>query len=195
MNVQQPWNAVFLVGFLVYIGTRHFYANKVRGEKSAVRRIDGMEKGLMGFVMLGSLVAPNLYLFTPWFGFADYTLPAYVPWVGVVAMVVALWLFRRSHVDLGRQWSISLEVREEHRLITNGVYRTIRHPMYLSIWIWSLAQGFLLENWLAGWAAAVTFLPMYLLRTPREEALMLETFGDEYRDYMRRSGRIFPRIG
>jgi protein-S-isoprenylcysteine O-methyltransferase Ste14 len=195
VDLKHPWNIVFLAGFIVYVAIRHSYAARVRNVETKVRRIDGLEMGLMAAVMLGSLLLPVLYLFTPLLRFADYRLPTFSPWVGVLMMVFALWLFRRSHVDLGRQWSISLEVREDHRLITNGVYRTIRHPMYLSIWILSLAQGLMLENWLAGWAALVAFASMYFLRTPREEALMLETFGDEYRAYTNRSGRIFPRIG
>jgi protein-S-isoprenylcysteine O-methyltransferase Ste14 len=110
-------------------------------------------------------------------------------------MVAALWLFWRSHADLGRNWSVSLELRKDHQLIRHGVYRSIRHPMYASIWLFSLAQGMLLENWLAGWSAVVTFAPLYFLRTPREERMMSEVFGGEYDDYMARTGRLFPRIG
>ena len=87
----------------------------------------------------------------------------------------------------------ALEIRKGHQLVTHGVYRSIRHPMYASIWIWCLAQGLLLENWLAGWYALFGFALMYFLRTPREEQLMCQTFGQEYRDYMRRTGRLFPR--
>ncbi len=64
--------------------------------------------------------------------------------------------------------------------------------MYLAIWLWSLAQALMLENWLAGYGALVSFVPIYFIRTPREEALMLETFGEEYRAYMERTGRILP---
>ena len=192
VDLQHPWNIVFLAGFVVYIGIRNVFAGRLKTEKSVVRRIDGLEKGLLAVVTLGSLLLPVLYLFTPLLRFADYRLPAFVPWAGAAVMLVALLLFWRSHADLGRQWSISLEVREDHRLITDGVYRSIRHPMYLAIWLWSLAQGLMLENWLAGWSALVTFAPMYIIRTPREEALMLETFGDEYHEYMNRSGRILP---
>lgn len=64
--------------------------------------------------------------------------------------------------------------------------------MYLAIWLWSLAQALLLENWLAGCGALLSFAPLYFIRTPREEALMCETFGDEYRSYMERTGRILP---
>ena len=192
VDLQHPWNIVFLAGFVVYIGIRHVYGSRLKSEKSVVRRIDGLEKGLLAVVALGSLLFPVLYLFTPVLRFADYRLPAFVPWAGVAVMLVALWLFRRSHADLGRQWSISLEVREDHRLITHGVYRSIRHPMYLAIWLWSLAQALLLENWLAGYGALLSFAPMYFIRTPREEALMCETFGEEYRAYMQRTGRILP---
>ena len=72
-------------------------------------------------------------------------------------MLLSLWLFWRSHADLGKNWSVSLEVRQGHQLIKHGVYRSIRHPMYASIWLWCLAQGLLLENWLAGWYALVAF--------------------------------------
>lgn len=192
VDLQHPWNIVFLAGFVVYIGIRQVFGGRLKAEKSVVRRIDGLEKGLLAVVALGSLLFPVLYLFTPLLRFANYRLPAFVPWAGAAVMLVALWLFQRSHADLGRQWSISLEVREDHRLITHGVYRSIRHPMYLAIWLWSLAQALLLENWLAGCGALLSFAPLYFIRTPREEALMLETFGDEYRAYMQRTGRILP---
>jgi len=192
VDLQHPWNIVFLAGFVVYIGIRQVFGGRLKAEKSVVRRIDGLEKGLLAVVALGSLLFPVLYLFTPLLRFADYRLPVFVPWAGAAVMLVALWLFRRSHADLGRQWSISLEVREDHQLITHGVYRSIRHPMYLAIWLWSLAQALLLENWLAGYGALLSFAPMYFIRTPREEALMCETFGEEYRAYMQRTGRILP---
>lgn len=67
--------------------------------------------------------------------------------------------------------------------------------MLLALWLFSLAQALLLANWLAGCAALVTFAPMYFLRTPREERMMCEIFGQEYRDYMARTGRLWPRIG
>jgi len=78
-------------------------------------------------------------------------------------------------------------------MISHGVYGFIRHPMYASIGLWSLGQGLVLENWLAGWCALAAFSLMYLIRTPREEPMMCESFGEQYRDYMKRTGRLFPR--
>jgi protein-S-isoprenylcysteine O-methyltransferase Ste14 len=107
-------------------------------------------------------------------------------------MAVAVWVFWRSHVDLGRNWSPSLQLREGHTLVTQGMYRSIRHPMYTSQCLWSIAQTLLLQNWVAGWAGLVLFLPLYLLRVPREEQMMLAQFGEAYRTYMERTGRVVP---
>jgi protein-S-isoprenylcysteine O-methyltransferase Ste14 len=66
--------------------------------------------------------------------------------------------------------------------------------MYAAIFLFGLAQGLLLQNWLAGWSGILTFSVMYFIRVPHEERMMCEFFGDTYRDYMRQSGRVFPRI-
>lgn len=191
----QPWNVVFFAGFLVYLGIRAKFARQVKSNELTVRRVDVLEKVLMVFTIAGSTLPVVLYLFSSWLGFADYRLPAWAPWCGVVVMLVALWLFWRSHADLGLNWSVTLEIRKEHQLIKEGIYRSIRHPMYAAIWLFSLAQALLLANWLAGCAALVAFAPMYFLRTPREEHMMCEVFGQEYRDYMVQTGRLWPRLG
>jgi protein-S-isoprenylcysteine O-methyltransferase Ste14 len=193
MNVLQPWNRVFVVGLIVSTWIRHVFAKRTGSQKKAVSQIDGLEKLLLVAVVLSVYLLPILYLFTSLLSFADYRFPVYVPWIGAALILASLWLFWRSHADLGQNWSVSLEVREGHQLVTRGVYRAVRHPMYGSIWLWALAQTMLLENWLAGSSVLVAFGAMYFIRTPREEKLMREKFGDDYREYMRRNGRLFPR--
>jgi protein-S-isoprenylcysteine O-methyltransferase Ste14 len=156
--------------------------------------MDARERILLPFVGLGSLLLPILYLFTPWLTFADYRLPILALWCGTAILGFALWLFWRSHADLGQNWSRTLELRHGHQLVQHGVYRLVRHPMYASILLWDLAQGLLLQNWLAGWSALVAFAVLYSVRAPREEHMMCEFFGQEYRDYMRRTGRLFLRL-
>ncbi len=194
MNILQPWNIVFLVGFVIYFWIRHVFIERTKSEKKAVSRFDGLEKILLIAMIPPIILLPFIYLFTPVIAFADYRLPALVPWFGTATMVTSLCLFWRSHADLGQNWSVSLELREGHQLVTHGVYRFIRHPMYASIWLWGIAQGMLLQNWFAGWSVLPWFAAVYFLRTPREEQLMCESFGEEYREYMRRTGRLFPRI-
>lgn len=190
----QPWNIVFLIGFIAYVVIRGIYGSRVKNNEKAVSRADGLDRAVMVIVFMGCLLLPVVYLFTPWLAFADYHLPSFVPWFGAAVMVVALWLFWRSHADLGHNWSVTLELRKGHQLVKHGVYRSIRHPMYASILLFGLGQGLLLQNWLAGWSAFLTFALMYFVRTPREEHMMCEFFGQEYRDYMRRTGRVFPLI-
>lgn len=147
----------------------------------------------MSIPSLGMLVLPLIYTFTPWLRFADYHLPAVWIWLGIVIYLAGQWLIFRSHVDLGQNWSATLEIRQGHSLVTQGVYRTIRHPMYAGHWLWGVAQSLLLQNWLVGFSMLVCLLPMYLIRTPREEQMMLDEFGAEYREYMKHTGRIIPR--
>ena len=134
-----------------------------------------------------------LKIFTPWLDFADYTLPVWAAWLGVILLLAAVLLFWRSHVDLGRNWSPTVQLREGHALVTEGVYRYIRHPMYASQWLWVIAQAMLLHNWIAGLGGIVCFTPFYFMRVAPEEQMMLEQFGKEYRAYMQHTGRILPR--
>jgi protein-S-isoprenylcysteine O-methyltransferase Ste14 len=189
----QPWNLVFFIGFIIYVGIRAVFERRARGNEKAVTQADWRDRTLIGIMVVGGLLLPAIYLFTPWLAFADYRLPAFVPWCGAGVTVIALSLFWRSHADLGQNWSVTLELRKGHELVKDGIYAWIRHPMYAAIWLFGLGQGLLLENWLAGWSAAVAFAPMYFVRVPREEGMMCELFGQEYRDYMRQTGRLFPR--
>ncbi len=106
----------------------------------------------------------------------------------------ALWLLWKAHDDLGHSFSPSVQLKKEHALVTLGVFRLIRHPIYAAHGIWGIAQALLLQNWIAGLSMLVFFLPLYLARVPREEQMMLERFGEEYREYMNKTGRVLPKF-
>ena len=194
MAILQPWNIVFAIGFIVYVAVRGRFAARTKSNKSMDRRVGLQEKILLPFVICTSLPFPLIYLLTPLFSFADYELPVWAHSSGAVLMIFGLWIFWRSHVDLGLNWSPTLETREGHEIVKHGVYRRIRHPMYSGIFLFSIAQGLLLNNWLAGWGVVLAFSIMYVLRTPQEEAMMVDQFGNDYTDYMTETGRLFPRI-
>jgi protein-S-isoprenylcysteine O-methyltransferase Ste14 len=175
-------------------GLRFPFARQLRHKKPVAQYISRIERLLMALTILGFMVAPLVYLATNILGFADYPRADWVGWLGIAVAVMTVWLFWRSHVDLGRQWSPTLEVFETHAVVTHGVYRRMRHPMYAAVWLWAISQAFLLPNWIAGPAALTAFAPMYLLRVPREERMMVEHFGDAYAHYAARTGRIFPRL-
>jgi len=113
---------------------------------------------------------------------------------GGLCLVLGLWLFYRSHADLGANWSITLAVREEHQLITHGVYRWVRHPMYLALLIYSTGQALVLPNWLAGPSYGVAMVLLVAFRVGPEERMMLEEFGEEYEAYMVRTRRLVPGV-
>jgi len=195
MNLVRHWaNLVFVCGFVCYVIIRHVFEKRAKVKKSISSRSGLLEKLLIATLSLGIFFLPVLYLFTGILAFADYRANNYVQWCGGVVMLLSLWLFWRSHVDLGPNFSMTLEIKEDHELVTNGVYRYVRHPMYASIWLWAAAQAMLLQNWVAGLAALITFAPMYFARIPREEAMMADTFQEEYNEYKSHTGRVFPRF-
>jgi protein-S-isoprenylcysteine O-methyltransferase Ste14 len=192
------FKAIFLVGLLVGSVTRTHYGRQYRQDTVSNQRTEG---GLTLFFMWLWGVAQILglvYVFSNWLNFANCHLPRCLRWLagvtGTIVFGAANWLLWRSHADLANNWSPRLEVSEDHTLVTNGVFRYIRHPMYAAHWLWAVAQALLLPNWIAGLAGLVAIIPLYFRRVPQEEQLMLEQFGDEYQEYMTRTGRIVPRI-
>ena len=157
-----------------------------------------MFKGRDGiFFILGSFgmfIIPLAYVFSTKLDFADYYLPAYTGWLGAPLFAFALWFLWRSHADLGKNFSPVSEIKEGQTLVTGGVYSKIRHPMYSAHFLWAIAQVLLLHNYIAGTSFLVTFFPFYFHRVGREEEMMAEEFGDEYREYMKSTGRIIPKI-
>jgi len=139
-------------------------------------------------------LVPGIYVLTGEPKFAEYHFLPALAWTGAVTFALSLWLFYRTHKELGRNWSVTLEIRERHTLVTSGVYRRVRHPMYSAFWLWALAQALLLPNWIAGPSGLVGFGILFFLRVHQEEKLMIETFGEDYRRYMARTSRILPGI-
>jgi protein-S-isoprenylcysteine O-methyltransferase Ste14 len=154
--------------------------------------MDGREKALLAISFTGLGVLPFLYIATGLPAALDQPFSAPRAIAGLVLFGGALALFYATHKALGRNWSVTLRVREEHALITAGVYRFVRHPMYTAFWMWALAQALTLQNWAVGPAGIIGFGTLYAFRVAREEALMRETFGAAWDDYAARTPRLVP---
>lgn len=185
---------VWLAAFISIFAIRTPYALRNRADVIVDSRNDRTEQALLAAVAMTGVVLPLVHLATPLFAFADYGLPNWATLVGAVLQIPVLRLFWRSHADLGRNWSPGLEVRESHALITYGVYARIRHPMYAALWLWALSQPLLLHNWIAGVLSIPAFVAMYMVRTPREEAMMRDHFGEAWIAYAARTGRLLPKL-
>ena len=186
--------AIYFVAIVIEMVIRAPLNQKRRKEKISERRYTRQEKILLALLSLGMFFVPIIYAATGWLDFANYTLPAWAGWLGVILIAGALFVFWRAHADLGLNWSPTLEIREHHELVTRGIYGLVRHPMYASQWLWVLAQPLLLQNWIAGFIDLLIFVPFYYLRVKTEEQLMQQQFGDQYRSYMKKVGAVFPRL-
>ncbi|HEX4407292.1 MAG TPA: protein-S-isoprenylcysteine O-methyltransferase [Xanthobacteraceae bacterium] len=154
----------------------------------------GREFVLLGASFCGLAVVPAIYAVTHFLRFADYPFVPALSYLGIAVDCACLWLFYRTHRDLGQNWSVSLDLRERHTLVTTGIYALVRHPMYSGFWLMALGQALLLPNWIAGLAGLIGFGILFFGRVGREEDMMIGAFGDEYRAYMQRTKRVIPRL-
>lgn len=185
---------LYWVAIFVEIGIRAPWQKTWKAAPKTDRRVSPTERGLLFLFFVSGGILPLIYSLTRWLDFANYSLPTWAGWLGVLLLAGALLIFARAHLDLKSNWSPTLEIRQDHTLVTNGIYRYIRHPMYASQWVWVIAQSLLLQNWLAGPSALLTFIPFYLLRVRAEEKMMLDTFGDQYREYAKKTGGVIPKF-
>jgi protein-S-isoprenylcysteine O-methyltransferase Ste14 len=170
------------------------HARRARRTPVTGSAYDVKEVALLLVSLSGLGIIPVIYVATGFPAFAERPFLPALAWIGALLAAVSLAMFHLTHRALGRNWSISLEVREGHRLVTDGVYRHMRHPMYTAFWLWAVAQALLLPNWVAGCSGLVGFGLLYMLRVGKEERLMLATFGESYRVYMARTARLIPWV-
>lgn len=149
---------------------------------------------LMWGVFISMVVLPLLRLMTPLVDRFDYFLPTPLAVFGVAISLLGVWFFYRSHAELGKQWSATLQIGDDHKLVTTGIYAKIRHPMYTALWLIALGQPLLFQNWVAGPPIVLFWAMLYWTRLPKEEAMMVETFGADYQEYRKRVGALWPRL-
>ncbi len=183
---------IWFAGLIGWYVIRLPFARKAKKIGVSKSLFDWRESMLLAFASLSLFVTPALYTLTGFPASLDRPFIPAIAWLGLVPLCASLWLFRRSHVELGRNWSISLEVREHHTLVKTGVYRLIRHPMYSSFFLLGLSQMLLLPNWLAGASGLIGVALLFVFRVRREEHMMIQTIGDEYRSYMAGTKRLIP---
>ena len=114
--------------------------------------------------------------------YTQLNIPVWLRWCGAVLLLIAVILFYLVHSSLGRSWSGFIGLLEDHKLVKYGPYKYIRHPMYTSVLLLDISIFLLTTSWLL----TLTFLLVFLVvasRIPKEQEIMLDQFGDEYREY------------
>lgn len=184
---------LYLVSFLVFLIIRKYYTAKYKKVEIVKNKKKAIDIVLLSFSGMGMLI-PLVYVFSPVFDFANYDRPFWLTIIGVMVLIVANILLWFSHHNLGSNWTPTLAIKKEHKLVNNGVYKFIRHPMYAAHIYWALGQIAILPNWIAGFSFIIFAVLVLILRIKDEENMMVEQFGDEYTDYMKHTGIIFPKI-
>lgn len=186
--------AVWVFGVVAWFVVR--WPHQMKARKTPVARSAGglRDRILLTISFTGLGIIPSIYVATGAPQFAEYAFSPLQGILGVLLMAGALILFRVTHKQLGRNWSVTLDTRKTHKLVDTGIYAHVRHPMYSAFWLLALAQAALLPNWFAGLAGPVAWSTLFFLRVGREEKLMIDTFGEQYRRYMERTKRVLPWV-
>jgi protein-S-isoprenylcysteine O-methyltransferase Ste14 len=170
-------------------------ADKESGEKIP-RKVDGTI--MMNIIRIAGITlwfSPLIYLINPlWMAWSKIGLIESIRWIGVVLGVLCVlgiyWLFS----SIGRGISPTSATRQQHQLVTSGPYRWVRHPLYTVGASLFISFGLMADNWFIATLGILAFIAM-AARTPKEEANLIEKFGDEYREYMKTTGRFLPYLG
>ncbi len=189
------WKIVYIVLFVIWFFVRLIFAGKTKNQVSKKKVKPTSETLLVALNFVGMMILPLIAACTNSLdGFCMHLPPLLKAFAAVVSLF-NIFLFFIIHRDLGKNWSPILEIKENHTLVQDGIYKRIRHPMYLHIWLWVLTQGIILDNSLVFIFGVFAWSILYFIRVPREEKMLEEEFGQHYRDYMQRTGRVLPRIG
>jgi protein-S-isoprenylcysteine O-methyltransferase Ste14 len=188
------FNSTYLIGILLASIIRIIYTRTFKKNKNIKNYSTNIDKILITLTGLGMFLLPFIYIFSNWLSFVDFRLSDNYALIGVFLFISSLILLWRSHIDLAKNWTPLLQIQKHQNLVSHGIYRFIRHPMYAAHLLWGIAQPFLLHNWIAGFSTIVFLIVAYLYRIPKEEKMLSEFFGKGYEAYKAKTGRIFPKI-
>jgi protein-S-isoprenylcysteine O-methyltransferase Ste14 len=197
MNNETIFRIILPTLILAFVAHRGYYTKKsARPENDTLKkREEGFVTKLAEALSLIGFIAMIAYVINPgWPSWASLPFPAWLRWFGVGIALFGFALLQWSQVTLGRSWSDTPRMMKEQALITSGPYQFIRHPIYTAFILILGSTLFISSNWLIGltWAG-MTVLDI-ASRIGFEEYLMLEYFGDQYREYMKKTGRLLPRL-
>ncbi len=187
---------IVIVVFFGNGGISAYFRRKARQSETIARAEEGVLLGLMRLVFALPLFLSILaYMINPaWMDWSSVSLPVWLRWggavLGVGVMPLMYWLFS----TIGDNISETVLTKETHQLVTNGPYRWVRHPLYAVAPLMLIAVSLLAANWFIGGMTVIALVMIVLVVVPKEEANLIETFGDDYRAYMKRTGRLFPRL-
>ena len=194
MNGDPLFRLILLAAFVVFIPVGIYHRLKSRTGEKLDRRQEGWFILIaLRVVGVAGILGVILYLAAPgWMAWAAISLRAWWRWTGVGFGVMSVLLFVWTLRSLGKNLTDTVVTRKNHTLVTRGPYRWIRHPFYTATALAIPASTLTAANWFFLVAGCAAFL-LLVIRTGREEENLIARFGDDYRQYMERTGRFWPR--
>ena len=186
------WSYFVLV--LLWFFIRMPYGRESIKIKSKIKERVVLESFLVFLNYISMLILPIYIVFSNKLDLATIGLPPIVRYISLIVYGLNLGLFIWCHKSLGQNWSTILEIKEDHKLIKTGPYKRVRHPMYTHFWLLIISQGLILDNWIILSCGILSWSILYFLRVRKEEEMMIEEFGEEYIEYIKNTGRLFPKI-
>lgn len=185
---------VLIVSFAAHRGYYVKYHSKPNDD-TIKQREEGIISKLAGLLGMAGFITMFAYVINPnWLAWAGLSLPLWLKWTGVVLAILGFALLQWAQVTLANSWSDTPRMMKEQTIITSGPYRFIRHPIYTAFLLILGSTVFISSNWLIGLCWAGMTILEIMSRISFEESLMLEYFGEQYREYMKKTGRLFPKL-
>lgn len=200
MNTETIFRLVFLVVSIGYLLPRIYF--RWKASKADLKGEIGMSQSgesklrlaLMGLSGLGINVSALLWMINPdWLPWAYLDTPDRLRWIGAIVGLFAILVGYLAHSTLGTSFTPYVQTRVEHRLVTEGIYSWIRHPVYASFFVLFAAFFLISTSWLLG-VFALVYSVVIIQRVQHEEAMMIDAFGNQYRQYIQLTGRFVPRL-
>jgi protein-S-isoprenylcysteine O-methyltransferase Ste14 len=195
MTDDEIFRYMMMTGLFICLPIGIYHRLKARTGERLDRRQEGLFVLIsLRLVALVGIVGLLAFLINPrWMAWSSLALPVWLRWVGVALGILATLLLTWTFHNLGKNLTDTVVTRREHTLVTTGPYRWVRHPFYVTFLLAFLANSLAAANWLIFATGTVAFL-LLVVRTGTEEARLIDRFGEDYRRYMGRTGRFFPRL-
>ena len=196
METDTIFRIILPVLILSFAAHRGYYVRKHGEEQNTLKkREEGLVSKIAGLLGIVGFVTIVIYSVKPdWISWTSLSLPLWMRWAGVGMALLGFALLQWAQNTLGKNWSDTPRMIKEQSLITSGPYQYIRHPIYTAFLL-VLGSTLLIS---ASWLIGIAWIGMTVLeiasRIGFEENLMLEYFGDQYREYMKQTGRLLPRL-
>ena len=183
--------AILLIGFFLVRAPSVMKASKT--EKTEEKK-PSRERFMVFLNFIGMMLIPFVYILTAWLDAFNYPLPELIRLFGIALNISGLIFLTWIHRSLGQHWSMMLKLGEEHKLVTTGPYSRIRHPMYTYFYILVISTALISSNVIVGVLGILFWTCLYIIRINDEEEMLIQEFGDEYREYIERTGRLLPKF-